>query len=333
MSCQLTYLVGSAYDQTGLLMSRVPIEKLLKDPNFDPDKKRKLELTIKVHQFAESIGLKETKSYTSYVQLDRPYVSYVVSAAEKNKLEHYLWSFPFVGDLPYKGYFKKEKAVALAKEMKDKNYDVFVRGVSAFSTLGWFHDPVLSSMLSYQDYDLVNTLLHEMFHATVFLKNANDMNERLANFIGCIAAIEFYKKQEGPTSETVKKIEQENHDDQIFSQFITQEVKDLETWYKEREKTVIPEELRQARLKQIQQKFLADIRPQLDKRFRSDFESAELNNAKLLLYKLYDNDPAELRKLYGSFNNKLTAFIAYLKTLKSQDELKAKLSELRNREQ
>jgi predicted aminopeptidase len=329
MGCQIAYLVGSAYDQTGLLMSRVSIEKVLKDPNVDAEKKRKLKLTIEVHQFAESIGLKQTKSYTSYVQLDRPYVTYVVSAAEKNKLSHYLWSFPFVGELPYKGYFKKDKALELAKEMKDKNYDVFVRGVSAYSTLGWFYDPVLSSMLSYSDYDLVNTLHHEMFHATVFLKNANDMNERLANFIGTQAAIEFYKKHEGSSSETVVKIEQEVHDDRIFSQFITKEIKDLDEWYKERAKTVIPEEIRQARLKQIQTKFLTEVRPLIDKNFRKDFELNELNNAKLLLFKLYDDDPAELEQLYGSYNKNLIEFIAYLKTLKSQEELAAKLSELR----
>ncbi len=333
MGCQLSYLVGSAYDQTGLLMSRVPIEKVLQNPKIDPNEKRKLNLTLEVHRFAEGIGLKKTKSYTSYVELDRPYVTYVVSAAEKNRLEHYLWHFPFVGSLPYKGYFKKEKALALAQEMKEKNYDVFVRGVSAYSTLGWFYDPVLSSMLTYSDYDFVDTLIHELFHATVFLENANDTNERLANFVGNLGAIEFYRAREGAGSETVKKIEQEMHDDQLFSQFITREIDELSHWYQERLKIQIPEGERRARLKSIQEKFSREVRPQISADYRKDFESSELNNAKLMLYKLYDNDPAELERLYGSFNHNLLDLISYLKTLKSEDEFKKKLNELAHREQ
>ncbi len=321
MSCQLGYLVGSAYDQTGLLMSRKPIEKVLTDPKLEPEKKRKLELTIDIHKFAESIGLRKTKSYTTYVELGRPYVTYVVSAAKKNKLEHYFWSFPFVGKLPYKGYFEKEKALELAKEMEEKNYDVFVRGVSAYSTLGWFYDPVLSSMLSYNDYDLVDTLIHELFHATVFIKDATDFNERLANFVGEKGAIEFYRERND--SESVQKILAEEHDDLLFSQFITAEVKSLEAWYNE--KKFLTEVERLDRLKQIQVRFAEKIRPQIAANFRKDFETSELNNAKLLLFKLYDNDPTQLEILFKKYDQSLPKFIEYLKTIQSEEDLKRDL--------
>lgn len=330
MSCQLGYLMGSAYDQTSLLMSRQPIETVLQDPKLDSEKKRKLELTLEAHLFAESIGLKKTKSYTSYVELGRPYVTYVVSAAEKNKLEHYFWKFPFVGKLPYKGYFQKEKAIVLADEMKVKNYDVYVRGVSAYSTLGWFYDPVLSSMLSYRDHDLVDTLIHELFHATVFIKDATEFNERLANFIGNKGTIEFYKKREGESSATVQKIIGEMHDDLLFSQFITSEVKDLENWYTERAKAdsaALEEAERTQRLKAIQKRFAENVRPKISADFRKDFETAELNNAKLLLFKLYDNDPAELEALFKKFDQSLPKFIEFLKTIKSEEDLKKEISQ------
>ncbi len=325
MGCQLGYLLGSAYDQTGLLLSRIPIEKVLADPSLDKEKGRKLELTMEVHKFAESLGLKRTKSYTSYVELGRPYVTYVVSAAEKNKLEHYFWSFPVVGKLPYKGYFQKEKAQELANEMREKNYDVFVRGVSAYSTLGWFYDPVLSSMLSYRDHDLVETLIHELFHATIFVKDATDFNERLANFVGIKGAIEFYKKLEGESSPTVQKILVEMHDELLFSQFITTEVKDLENWYLEKAKPGAPrlaEGDRLDRLKMIQKKFSEDIRPQISQEFRKDFETAELNNAKLLLFKLYENDPGQLETLFKKLNQDLSKFIEFLKSFHSEEDLK-----------
>ncbi len=324
-SCQLGYLLGSAYDQTGLLMSREPIQRVLENPKLEPETKRKLELTIEVHQFAESIGLKKTKSYTSYVELGRPYVTYVVSAAEKNKLEHFFWSFPLVGKLPYKGYFQKEKALELAAEMKAKNYDVFVRGVSAYSTLGWFYDPVLSSMLAYNDHDLVDTLLHELFHATVFIKDATDFNERLANFVGNKAAIEFFKKREGENSASVQKIQSEKHDDLLFSQFITSEVKDLQNWYSERSKPgamSFSEAERIERLQLIQKKFAENVRPQISPQFRRDFETAELNNAKLLLYKLYDNDPSQLETVFRKYNQNISQFIAFLKTITSEEDLR-----------
>ncbi len=327
MSCQLGYLMGSAYDQTGLLMSREPIQKVLEDPKLEPEKKRKLELTVEVHKYAETIGLKKTKSYTSYVELGRPYVTYVVSAAEKNKLEHYFWSFPFVGKLPYKGYFEKDKALALAEEMKAKNYDVYVRGVSAYSTLGWFYDPVLSSMLSYNDHDLVDTLIHELFHATVFIKDATDFNERLANFVGNKGAIEFYKQHEGENSPTVQKIITEMHDDLLFSQFITAEVKDLEKWYKEKSASPIAEGDRVERLKLIQKRFAENVRPQISPFFRKDFETAELNNAKLLLFKLYDNDPAQLEAVYKKFDQNLPKFIEFLKTIQSEEDLKKEFTQ------
>ena len=332
MSCQIGYLLGSAYDQTGLLLAREPIQKVLADPNIDSEKKRKLSLTVEAHTYAESIGLKKTKSYTSYVELGRPYVTYVVSAAEKNRLEHYFWSFPLVGKLPYKGYFEKDKAQELAQQMRDKNYDVYVRGVSAYSTLGWFYDPILSSMLNYRDHDLVETLIHELLHATVFIKDATDFNERIANFVGNKGAIDFYKKREGENSETVKAILAERHDDQLFSEFITAEVHNLDIWYKERSQPGAPllsEGERIERIKSIQIKFIKDIRPKISPGFRKDFETAELNNAKLLLFKLYDNNPAQLEKLYLKYDQTLSKFVNYLKSLQSEGDLKRDLADLK----
>ena len=104
----------------------------------------------------DELGLKQSKNYTSFIQLDEPYVTYIVQAAEAFSLKPYHWHFPFVGDVPYKGYFKKNLAEEEAASLDKNLYDTSIRGVSAYSTLGWFEDSILSSMLRYEDHDLVD---------------------------------------------------------------------------------------------------------------------------------------------------------------------------------
>jgi predicted aminopeptidase len=133
-----------------LLQARVPIAEALKDPTLSAEEKHKLELAQKTREFAEKdLHLKPTENYTSYVKLDRPYVTYVVSAAPKWELKHYQWSYPFVGKMPYKGYFSEADAKTEEADLKKEDLDTYMRGVSAYSTLGWFKDPLLSSMLRY----------------------------------------------------------------------------------------------------------------------------------------------------------------------------------------
>jgi len=195
-SCQITYYLKSAYHQAKLLKSRVDIEEAIKSSTLSQENKQKLLLATEARVFAEnSLKLKKTKNYTSFVQLDRPYVSYILRAAPIYELKHYLWSFPIVGDLPYKGYFSEEEAKSAAKDFSHKEYDTYVRGVTAYSTLGYFNDPILSSMLRYQNHDLVNTIIHETVHATIYIKNNADFNERLATFIGNKGAELFYLKK------------------------------------------------------------------------------------------------------------------------------------------
>jgi predicted aminopeptidase len=226
--CQISYLVKSAYFQASLLSKRVPIEEALKDPKLTDEQKHKLKLAEEAHDFAESdLGLAHTKSYTTFVQLNRPYVTYVLSAAPKNELQAYKWWYPVVGSLPYRGFFDPESAKDEAEKMKAKGFDVYVRGVSAYSTLGWFSDPVLSSMLGYRDYDLVDTVIHETVHATIYIKSEADFNERLAVFFGNKGTQEFYKKREGPESKTLKDIASDHADEKLFADFIFKEIKKL----------------------------------------------------------------------------------------------------------
>ena len=277
------------------------------------------------------MGLKKSDNYTTYVELDRKYVTYVVSAAPKNKLEHYTWWFPIVGSVPYKGYFHKEGAKELHEDLKEKNLDVHTRGVSAYSTLGWFNDPLLSSMMRYSDYSLVNTIIHENVHATIFISSSANFNERLATFLGNIGAELYFKKNYPNSSEILEDVENRNHDKRVFSKFISQEIKDLKKWYEDRENTEINEEERQKRLKQINENYISKAKPKLKSKRYNYFENMKLNNALLMQYKLYVSDLSDFEKMFNLLNRDLAKFIEFCKSLEDADkpskELKNKIKE------
>lgn len=323
--CQMGYLMKSGYGQMKLLGSRVPLNEALEDPNLDEAKKRKLRLAEEARVFAErELHLATSKNYTAYVELGRPYVTYVVSAAPKWELKHYQWSYPFMGKMPYKGFFNEADAVEEERSLQQEGLDTYMRGVSAYSTLGWFNDPILSSMLRYDDYDLVNTIIHETVHATLYIKHAADFNERLATFLGNKGAELFYLKKEGADSKTLKQIQLENEDNKLFSTFISSELKLLEQWYKELPPDERKEEKRSERIREIQKKFAAEVIPQLKTDNYKKFSEARLNNARLLVYKTYLQDLSDFESLYNLVGQDYSKFIESCRSLeKTQDPASA----------
>lgn len=333
--CQMGYLIKSAYNQISLLNQRVDINTAIEDKNIDENQKKKLALTLKVRDFAEKeLGLNVKKNYSTFVKLDRPYVSYVVSAAPKWKLEPYLWSFPIVGKLPYKGYFSEHEASEEATLLKEKDLDVYVRGVSAYSTLGWFNDPLLSSMLSYKEHDLVNTIIHESVHATLFIKSEADFNERLATFIGNKGMELFYQALEGAESPTLALVKQENTDEELFSRFITEELNSLESWYEKLTDKDRNDENRNKKFDLIKLKFKNQIASKLQTDSWKKFSNSQLNNARLLVFKTYMKDLADFEELYLLKKNNIKDFIEESKKLEKvkdpSTKLKIRIKELKN---
>lgn len=327
--CQFGYLLQSATGQMALLNKRVPMEEVLKDPQLSEENIRKLLLSQKAKAFAENdLGLAKTKNYTSFVQLDRPYVTYVVSAAAPWEMKHHLWHFPIIGDVPYKGFFNEDDAKAEEDSLKKEGLDTYRRGVSAYSTLGWFRDPVLSSMLAYKDHDLVNTIIHETVHATLYIKSSADFNERIATFLGNIGAEAFYAAEEGKNSPTVQLIHLENEDEKRFSQFISNEIKDLEAWYK----TAIDknEDVRKARLREIQERFKKHVLPVMKTDSYKKFPEIELNNARLLIYRTYLEDLSDFQAVFAKLGHDFKRFVEKAKELEDEKKPEEKIKEWAN---
>lgn len=300
-----------------LVHKRKPIEKALQSDKLTPEQKDKLKLVQEVKAFGESeLGLVKTSNYSTYIQLDQPYVTYVVQAAYAYELKSYLWKFPFVGAVPYKGYFKKKYADEEAAGFNKDDFDTYVRGVSAYSTLGWFQDSVLSSMLRYDSQDLAETIIHETLHATLYVKSAADFNERLATFMGHEGMKLFYLNKEGKDSPTLKRAEDDTYDQALFSKFLTKEMEDLKKWYVDN-KGKVNKETKAARLKEIQQRF-ALIKFKTTN--YSEFGKRELNNALLLSYQTYEYSLADFEKLYNHFGRDFRKTLDWLKNLKDNDK-------------
>jgi predicted aminopeptidase len=319
-SCQLGYYIKSGHNQFSMMASRVSITEASQSPKYTPDEKRKIDLSQKARVFAfENLKLKKTDNYATFIELNRPYVTYVVHAAEKWQMKNYIWHYPIVGDMPYKGFFNETDAKTEAEDLKAKGLDTYVRGVAAYSTLGWFTDSLLSSMLRYKDHDLVNTIIHELVHTTIYIKNNSDFNERLAVFIGGKGTEIFYKNLEGENSPTLKIISDENDDDKLFSEFITKELTDLEKWYIDHP-TEKNDETRTSRLNQIHENFEKTLAPQLKTKSYSKFTKEKMNNARMGLYKTYMKNLNDFEDAFKRYDNDLLKFIDAVKKLEGSDD-------------
>ena len=183
-------------------------------------------------------------------------------------------------------------------------------------------------MLKGREAYLVNTIIHESVHATLFIKSEADFNERLATFLGNKGMELFYQKNEGANSATLKAVLFDSEDDQIFSQFISRELKQLEQWYQQVTPEQKTEEIRQQRIAQIQKNFESQILPKLKSHSMENFGKVRLNNARLVVYKTYMQDLKDFEKLYVLTGNNFSEFMKVCRGLENHKNPNEGLKEL-----
>jgi predicted aminopeptidase len=209
----LSYATQQGYGQLSIVWRAKPVEHYLKDPDFPDSLKLRLKLIDEVRKYAiDSLGLEDTQNYRTLYDQQGKEIMWVVMACEPFRLKPKEWKFPIVGAVPYKGFFDKEKAYALKTELENDKWDVIVRNPGGWSTLGWFTDPILSKMLSRSEGDLVNLIIHEMSHATIFVKDSVDFNENLATFIGDRGAEKYLIDRYGLSSREYTTYMKEDED-------------------------------------------------------------------------------------------------------------------------
>src|SRR5947209_6455575 len=195
------YLLRAAWAEGKILARRRSIAELVADLRTNPKVTAKLRLVLAARAFAaESIGLRAKESFTTYTQLDRDTLVLVLSGAYRDRLASYTWWFPIVGRVPYKGYFDFARATDAAKQLDRDGFDVYLRPSPAFSTLGWFNDPLLSTSLGADTLDLANTVIHELTHNTFYAPGQAVFNESFASFVGSRGSAWFFRSRGSPAA-------------------------------------------------------------------------------------------------------------------------------------
>lgn len=294
--CSPTYILRAGYEEAKILWNRRPIAEVLNRPDVDAATREKLELVLQVRRFVEQeLAFNVGGSYSTITELDKPPVVYVVTAAPRTKLEPYTWWFPIIGQVAYKGYFDQTDAQQEARRLEQQGYDTYIRPAMAFSTLGWFSDPLLPHLLRYDRETLANIIIHELFHSTFYVKGQSAFNESLANFAGHRGAVAFFTKDSGPDAAITRQAQATWENELTVAQFLATGVERLKDLYasaiSEDEKLRQREEL----FAQLQQEFRSLPGPV---RQNTDFATVRLNNAVVLQYLIYLQDLALFERVY-----------------------------------
>jgi predicted aminopeptidase len=284
------YLARAGYEEGRLLWNRKPISAELANRDLSPDVREKLTTVLKVRRFArDELGLNVGGAYSTITEVDRGAIVYVVMAAPKVSLKPYQWWFPIVGDVPYRGYFDPNDAKAKAAAMEAQGYDTMVRPAVAFSSLGFFNDPLLSNLLKLDRVDLAGVIIHELFHRTYFLAGDAAFDESAATYVGSRGAVDFFASTEGAASRDAEAARGVYESNLKFAGFLLQAKAKLLTLYT----SGLPRDeilkRRGAVFDQIKRDY-ARLKPSLSGLERFDLDKEPLNNAVMINYLLYFHD-------------------------------------------
>ena len=290
-----------------LMRERLPVAEVLQSADTPEELKQRLQLLQEARDFAvEVLLLPDNDSYRSYAHLDREYVLWNVFAAPEFSLQAKTWCYPVAGCVAYRGYFQKEDADRQASKLADKGYDVAIGGVAAYSTLGRFADPLLSTMMRRDDTELVALLFHELAHQLLYVKGDSGFNESFATAVEEFGVIRWLQAR-GDEQKIDDYFERRDLRQELM-QMVALARTDLGDYYAE---TIDADEkrlLKQHRLELLQQDVAAALQRQ--GRQQTGWFAGTLNNARLLSMILYEGRLQEFRDLLATCNNELECFYA-----------------------
>ncbi len=300
------YLSHLARGQIDVSRSAVSIEEAMRRPELSEADKAKLALVQEIRSFAEtSIGLKPSKNYTTYLPGKKGPLVWVVTASRKDSLTPVTWKFPVVGEVAYRSYFDLKEAEAERDRLAAEGYDVYLRPARAYSTLGWFTDPVTPLMLDLDEGELAELIIHELSHGTVYPPGQATYGESFAQFVAREGARQFLLRRHGPDSPAVRAYDDRLADERLYDAFMGRAVERLRALYASR-----PADLEAAR-----RGFFEGMRRDYDA-LRPKFHTAAyaraglrtLNNAVLIGHLIYA-DTAPFEEAFAAFRGDWQKFV------------------------
>ena len=292
------YLSRGAWEEAKILSRRQPISELIANPGTPRDSREKLKVVLAAREYAkDSLRLRTKDSFTTYSRLDHDTLVLLVSAAYRDTLKPYTWWFPIVGRVPYKGYFDFDAARRAAKDLAANGFDVYVRPSDAFSTLGFFNDPLLNTTLKGDSLGLANTVIHELTHNTFYASGQAPFNESFAMFVGARGAAAFFRSRGQEAA--AAKLDAEWEDDKLLARFWAKVIKSLDSAYaahpSDKAARILSRDTVYLRARAA---LVSEIAPQLKTINPRYAERVPLDNASLLARRVYASDLDLFDRIY-----------------------------------
>ena len=328
----VAYYWQAGMGQLQILNARRPISEVLEDPEVSEVVKTKLRLVMKAQAFGkEVLGMPDEHQFRYYSDIGRDYVSWLVVASEPYAVEGYQNCFPIVGCLGYRGFFDKADGDEFVAELAGQGYDVLIRPVRAYSTLGWFDDPILSSYIRSPDTQLIATIFHEQAHGVLFVKDDTAFSESFFTFVEREAVRRYLQTQGAEGSRQLERYRDFIGDQQRFRDIVLRGRRRLEQLYT----SDIPREEMAAQKKRMFQMLREDYQ-KVKKSFKiasyDGWFHRELNNAHLVGFQQYRSWLKAFQGMFERNGRKLTQFFAAAAELAElpREERDARLRALEN---
>ena len=301
-----------------IIIGSKKIKDLQKKPDLNTERKEVYAFIFEVKKFAtETLELKGKDTYSKLYDTKGAPVAYNLTVVPSLSINPVRWKYPIVGTFPYRGYFSKKDAIKDENKWKKKGYDTYLRSVAAFSTLGWFSDPIYSSMLKYNKGIIAEIIIHERVHNTIFLKNQMEFNESIANFFGKKGAELFLKKKFGTGNNELVIYQNIFHDQTILYDFIDEIHFKLKELYNSDLSNIEKKKIKKNIIKKQMQ--IYQTLPFKNKGYKTYLTEDKINNAFIVSHKTYSTDEQIFEETYRILNNDIVEFIKLLKKIPKKD--------------
>ena len=308
VSADARYLARAAWEEGRILLRRQPITELVGDSTVPAELRQRLQLVVAARAFAiDSLKLAVGETYTSYVDVGRDTLLLVLSASRQDRLQVHTWRYPIVGVVPYKGFFNHAAARRAAADLEAAGLDVYLRSAGAFSTLGYFSDPLFSTAVDRDSMELVATVLHELAHNTLYVKSQTPFNESFASFVGYRGAEAFFRSRRDTVD--AARARARWRDEQTLDVFYAELSRRLDSAYAGARSPDAVQSVRTALFGWARNQLSGPVGQSLETYDWRWFVRRELNNAVIIAQRLYRLDLNLFDEIYLQNNANLAETI------------------------